>query len=151
MSENLRVARLYLVVLALFTVGRWVMGVRGVPYERGHHVFSLVTLTVLASVFHAAFCRKWRGYSVLQAIGLGITLGLMSQVVILLATALSYALNVDTYFVNPRALNVEAALTAGEALPRRLGGLVANTLFNGIAGGIGWVLGATLPEPGRTT
>jgi hypothetical protein len=149
MSENLRVARLFVIMVALFAVGRWVIGVRGVPYERGHHVFSLVTLTVLASVFYGAFCRKWRNYSALQAMGVGITLGLIAQLVIVLATALSYALHTDTYFVNPRALNVDAPLSFGDAMARRAGGLVVNSLMAGIAAGLGWLMGASLPEPGR--
>ena len=61
MNEYLRVARLYMVVLAIFTVGRLFMGARGVPYERGHHVFSLVTMSLMASAFYGAFCRRWRG------------------------------------------------------------------------------------------
>src|SRR5262249_45096894 len=49
MREYLRVARLYIIVLAIFTVGRLAVGFRGVPYERGHHLFSLVIMTLMAS------------------------------------------------------------------------------------------------------
>src|SRR5688572_3138514 len=51
LRENLRLARPFLALLAIFAVARWVMGVRGVDYSQGHHVFSLVTLTTFASVF----------------------------------------------------------------------------------------------------
>jgi hypothetical protein len=149
MNDYLRVARLYMIMLAIFTVGRLLMSARGVPYDRGHHVFSLVTLTFLASCFYGAFCRKWRGYSVTQAMGLGLTIGLMAQVVILLATVLSYAFHVDTYFVNPRALNSPEKLSFGAALVGRLGGLVVNAIMNAIAAAIGWVMGALLPAPGE--
>ena len=47
LREYLKVARPFLVLLAIFAVGRWSMGVAGVDYTKGHHVFSLVTLTVL--------------------------------------------------------------------------------------------------------
>jgi hypothetical protein len=152
MNEYVRVARLYMIMLAIFTVGRLLMSARGVPYDRGHHVFSLVTLTFLASCFYGAFCRKWRGYGVTQAMGLGLTIGLMAQVVILLATVLSYALHVDTYFVNPRAITGAASsehLPFGTALGSRLGGLVVNGIMNAIAAAIGWVMGASLPDPGE--
>ena len=146
MRENLRVARLYLVLLALFTAGRWAQSLGQVDYSRGHHVFSIVTLTFLSSAFFAAFCRKWRGYTLLQAVMLGMTLGLIAQVVIFLSTALSYALGMHTFFNHPRALNVESEIPLGEALMRRAGGLVAGPIANGIAAFVGWLMGAVLPD-----
>jgi hypothetical protein len=146
MSEYLRLARLYLVLLAIFTVGRWVVGVRGVPYERGRDWFSIVILTAVSCLYYAAFARRWRGYKLFPAVGLAMTLAFISQVVILAATALSYALGIDTYFTHPTALNVEAPLPAGEALLRRLMGMVGNTITSGIIGGLGWALGGLLPE-----
>ena len=85
--ENLKVARFYFVLLALFTVGRWAQSLGHVGYAKGHHVFSIVTLTFLSSAFFAAFCRKWRGYTLLQAVMLGMMLGLLAQVVIFASTA----------------------------------------------------------------
>ena len=146
MSEYLRLARMYLVVLAIFTVGRWLMGVKGVPYEKGHHVFSIVIMTALSCLYYAAFARRWRGYRLFPAVGLAATLGLISQAVILAATALSYALGMDTYFTHPTALNVEVALPAGQALLRRASALVGNTMISGIVGSLGWALGGLLPE-----
>jgi hypothetical protein len=147
MKEYLRVARLYMVVLAIFTVGRLAMG--GVPYERGHHVFSVVTMSLIASALYGGFCRQWRGYGVAKAMGLGLTIGVLGQVVILVATVLSYALHVDTYFVNPRALNSPVPLSFWAALLSRVGGLVINSAMNALAAAIGWVMGVALPEPSR--
>src|SRR5260370_17318973 len=70
MNEYLRLARLYMIVLAIFTMGRLVTGFRGVPYERGHAIFSLVTMSFLSSALYGAFSRKWLGYSVTKAMGL---------------------------------------------------------------------------------
>jgi hypothetical protein len=146
MSEYLRLARLYFVLLAIFTVGRWLMGVKGVPYERGHHVFSIVIMTALSCLYYAAFARRWRGYRLFPAAGLAATLGLSSQIVIFLATALSYGLGMDTYFTHPTALNVDAPLPMAAALLRRGGALIGNTITSGIIGGLGWALGGLLPE-----
>jgi hypothetical protein len=150
MKEYLRVARLYMVVLAIFTVGRLAMGVRGVPYERGHHVFSLVTMSLITSALYGGFCRQWRGYGVAKAMGLGLTIGVLGQTVILVATVLSYALHADTYFVNPRALNSPVPLSFWAALLSRVGGLVINSAMNGLAAAIGWVMGVALPLPEPT-
>jgi len=151
MAENLRLARPYLLLLAIFTVGRWLMGTFGVPYVRGHHVFSLVILTLNAAVFYGAFCRRWRHFRLWQAAGLALTIGLISQLVIFAATVLSYALGLQTYFNTPTALLGPdgASLTTvpfGQAMLARLGGLIVNPILTGIAGAIGWALGGLLPE-----
>jgi len=147
MAEHLRVARLFMLLLAIFALGRWLQGtVAHVPYERGHQVFSIVTLTMLSSVYYGAFCRRWRGYRLAQAAVLGLLLGLMSQVVIFAATFVSYALDVDSYFRAPRALNVEAPIGMADAMLRRAGGLVANSITSGIAGALGWAMGGLLPQ-----
>ena len=145
-KQYLRLGTLYFVLLAIFTIGRWVTGVRGVPYERGRDWFSIVILTTLAALFYAAFTRRWLGYKLFPAVGLAMTLGLVGQVVIFTATALSYALGMDTYFTHPTALNVEAPLPMADAMARRAWGLFGNTISSGIIGGLGWALGALLPE-----
>ena len=146
MHEYLRVTRPYMVLLAVFTIGRLVLGFRGVPYARGHYVFSLVILSMLSSVFYGGFCRKWRGYTMAQALAVGATIAVMSQTVIFVFTFLSYALHVDTYFANPRALNSAVPLSFGAAMASRAGGLVFNTVSHAVAAGLGWVVGAALPD-----
>jgi hypothetical protein len=147
MAEHLRVARLYMLLLAIFALGRWLQGAAAhIPYERGHQVFSIVTLTLLSSVYYGAFCRRWRGYRLAQAAVLGVLLGLMSQIVIFAATFVSYALDVDSYFRAPRALNVDAPIGMADAMLRRAGGLVANSITAGIAGALGWGMGGLLPQ-----
>jgi hypothetical protein len=144
--DTLKVARLYLVLLALFTVGRWAQSLGHVEYAKAHHVFSIVTLTLLSSAFFAAFCRKWRGYSLLQAVMLGMILGLTAQVVIFVSTALSYTLGLHTFFNHPTALNVEGDLPMNDALVRRAFGLLAGPISNGIAAMLGWLMGGALPD-----
>ena len=146
LREYLRLARPFLVLLALFAVGRWSMGLGGVDYAKGHHVFSLVTLTVLGTMFYAAFARRWLGYPIMRTVGLGMTLGFCAQLVILVLTLVSYLLGMNTYFNHPTALNAEGPVAFGAAMGGRVGGLVANTLFAGIAAALGWVFGAALPD-----
>jgi len=144
--ENLRIARFYFLLLGLFAVGRWAQSLGQLEYSKGHHVFSIVTLTFLSSAYFAAFCRKWRGYSLLQAVMLGMTLGLAAQIVIFLSTAASYALGLHTYFNHPRALNVETELAMNDALVRRAQGLLLGPISNGVAAFLGWLMGGVLPE-----
>ena len=153
MSSYLRLARLYFLLLGIFAVGRWLQGSLGVPYVKAHHVFSIVILTLFASVFYGAFCRRWLGYRVAQAILLGGILGLAAQIVIFVATLLSYALGLDTYFNHSVALNVTVlgeppvSVPVAKALGTRAGGLIMGTFSTVIAGGLGWAMGGLLPRP----
>jgi membrane-bound metal-dependent hydrolase YbcI (DUF457 family) len=147
MWEMLRTARVYLLLLAGFTVGRWLQGtVVGTPYEKGHQVFSIVTLTLLSSLYYAAFGRAWRSWRLPQAMLFGLGLGLISQVVIWLATIASYAFEVDTYFRAPRALNVEAPVGFARAMVIRANGLLFNSGFTAIVAGLGWAMGGLLRD-----
>src|SRR5687768_6824650 len=146
LREYFRLARPFLVLLAIFALGRWVIGMRGVDYSKGHHVFSLVTLTLLAAGFYAAFARRWLGYAIMRSVGLGMTLGFCAQLVILVLTAVSYILGMDTYFNHPTALNQEGKIAFGVAMAGRTGGLVVNVFLAGIAAALGWFLGGVLPE-----
>jgi hypothetical protein len=146
MAQYLRLARLYFLLLAIFTIGRWMMGTFFArPYDRGNPVFSIVTLTALSAVFYGAFCRRWRGFSAWQSAIMGFIMGLASQIVIMLATALSYSLHLQTYFNHPIALNSPEPLPFGAAMLTRLGGLVANPITAGITGALGWAFGGLLP------
>ncbi len=149
MKEDLRLARPYFVLLAIFAGGRLVQGLLGIPYERGHQVFSIVILTLLSCVYYGVFVRRWRGYRLMHAIGMAALFGLTSQLVIFGLTVASYLFSLQTYFNHPLALNsldVERPVAFTQALLIRTGGLVGNSVFSGIAGAIGWTLGGLLPE-----
>lgn len=147
MSQHLRVLRLYFLLLALFTVGRLAM--TKVPYEKGHQVFSLVTLTVLGAIFYGAFTRRWLGYRVSQAALLGALVGLSTQIVIFVVTLVSYSAGFHNYFTHPRALlgvNAPAdPIAFGAAMGMRAGGLFANTVSATIMACLGWAMGGLLP------
>lgn len=151
LKENLRLARLFFLLLAVFATGRWIMGLN-VPYERGSTVFSVVTLTVLSGIYYAAFARRWRGYRIGQAVLLSIVLAFSAQLVILLSTLVSYAGGLDTYWNHPIALrgpqaDLSQRVPFGQALAARAFGLVVNTFVGGsIAGALGWAMGGLLPE-----
>jgi len=113
MAENLRLARLFFLLLAVVAMGRWAMSLLGVPYARGTDKMSIFVVTVYSSIFYGAFCRRWKGFKLGQAAMLGMTLGFVAQAVIFLSTMLSYAFGLETYFNSPRALNSPTALTMG--------------------------------------
>ena len=149
MAEDLRLARPYFVLLAIFAAARFAQGLLGMPYEKGHQVFSIVILTAISCLYYGAFARRWRGYRLMHVIGLAVLLGVTSQLVIFSLTVVSYAFSLQTYFNHPTALNALDAsrpVAFTQALAIRVGGLVGNSVFSGIAGAIGWTLGGLLPE-----
>jgi hypothetical protein len=150
-QEYTRLARPYFVLLAIFTIGRWLMGtVFAVPYDKGTHALSIVTLTLFASIFSAAFVRGFLGYRLTRAAGLAMFMALVSQVVILVSTAASYLLGIHSYFNEPIAIhNRLDPIAFGPAIGYRMWGLVVNVLLNGIAGALGWALGGLLPPRAR--
>jgi hypothetical protein len=147
LKEYARLARPYFVLLAIVTLGRWMMGnLFDVPYSKGTDKLSIVTLTLFASLFSAAFTRRWLGYRLAQAAGFTMFMALVSQIVVLLSTVISYGLDIPSYFREPMAIARQTeAIGFGAAMVARLGGLVVNTLINGIAGAVGWALGGLLP------
>jgi hypothetical protein len=150
MQEYARLARPYFVMLAIVTVGRWLMGTAfEVPYERGTAAFSIVVLTIMASLFSCLFLRAWLGYRIWRAVGYAMFMAVVAQLVILASTAVSYLAGVDSYFNHPAALNRTEPVAFGYAMAIRLSGLVGNTLINAVAGALGWALGALVP-PART-
>lgn len=146
MADYLKLARPYFLMLAIVAVGRWILSLQGVPYAKGTDKLSIVILTLFSSIFYGVFCRRWRGFKIMQAVTVGAILGLGGQIVVFLSTLASYLLGLETYFNNPIALNSPEALPMASALGARLGGLVVNTILNGIAGALGWAMGALLPE-----
>ena len=146
MSEYLRFARLAILLLVLFLIGRLVVGAMGVPYERGTGIFSMVTLSWILSFVFAAFSRPLRGYSWKRAVMLGATIVLSAQILIFLTTVASYLVGAETYFNHPTALNVPEPISLVAALPIRLGGLVANTIIGSIWALLGWLGGKLLPK-----
>ena len=147
MSEYIRFARLAILMLVLFLIGRLIVGATGVPYERGTGVFSMVTQSWILSFVFAAFSRPLRGYGWKKAVMLGATIVISAQLLIFAATVVSYLVGAETYFNHPTALNVPEPVGLVRALGIRAFGLVVNTIVGGvILGSLGWLAGKLLPK-----
>jgi hypothetical protein len=144
MSRHLKLMGFYFWLLGLFTLGRWGLSLGGAEYAKTTHVFSLVTLALIASAHHAAFARAFEGYKIKDALVLGALIGLTSQIVVFVSTLISYMLGITTFWNTPAALNQTADVPFAAAMMARTGGLVGNTLFNVIAAAIGYAMGGSL-------
>ena len=146
-----RYVRLPLLMLTIYAVARFLLGVNGVPYApRGNAMFSIVGLTFISCVYFGAMSRRIGGFGWGGTALVGVVLGLWGQVLIFLATWLSFAMGIETsYFRHWDALNVPegTVVSMGAALQARAAGLVIGSLIPVVPALIGRLLGALAPEP----
>ncbi len=146
MAENLKLLRFYFVLLAIFTIGRWGLSLGGAEYDATHQVFSLVILTNLSVAYYAFITRRFLTGGLKRAVTLGVTAAVVSQLVILISTAISYMAGMDTFWNAARALNLEEPAGFGQAMGIRVVGLVANSIVNAIVASIGYGIAAVVPK-----
>lgn len=147
MKERMRFIRLALVLLALFFVGKLIVGAAGGSYALGTRLFAMVPLTVQLCLIWGAMTRAFRGKSIGEAILTGASIALFAQILIFSATILSYLLGASTHFNDPMAIvGEDRVVPLGEAVGARAAGVAINTVVGVVAGSIGWALGALLPS-----
>ena len=150
----LRFVRLPLLLLTIFAVGRFLLGANGVPYApRGNAVFSIVGLTFVSSFYFGALSRRLGGFGWGGPLLVGYSIGLYGQILIFLATWLSYAAGIEgSYFRHWDALNLpEGTVVAmAAAMQARLGGLVVGPLIAIVPALIGRTVSLLAPEPPKT-
>jgi hypothetical protein len=146
-----RFVRLPLLLLTIYAVGRFLLGANGVPYApRGNAVFSIVGLTFVSAVYFGALSRRVGGFGWGGTALVGVVLGLYGQILIFLATWLSFAMGIETsYFRHWDALNVPegTVVPMAAAMQARAAGLVIGSLIPIVPALIGRLLSPLAPEP----
>jgi len=147
----LRFVRLPFLLLTIFAVARFTLGAKGVPYApRGNAMFSIVGLTLISSFYWGALSRRTGGFGWGGTVLTGYAIGLFGQILIFLATWLSYAAGIETsYFRHWDALNVPegTVVPMATAMQTRLGGLLAGPVTAIVPAVIGRLVSALAPEP----
>ena len=148
----LQFIRLPLLLLVIYAIARFSLGLAGVPYApRGNAMFSVVGLTIVSSVYFGALSGKVGGFGWGGAVLVGICIGFSAEVLIFAATLLSYVANLKTYFVNWDALNVPegTVVPMSRAMASRAGGLIAGPIIGTVFALIGRALSALAPSPAK--
>jgi hypothetical protein len=147
----LRFVRLPFLLLVIFTAARFGLGMSGVPYApRGNAMFSIFGLTLISSFYFGALSKRLGGFSWSGTALVGYAIGMWAQVLIFLATLLSYVMGIETsYFRHWDALNVaEGTLVPmGQAMMTRAGGLAIGPIVATLAALVGRACGVLAPEP----
>jgi hypothetical protein len=128
----LRFVRLPLVLLVIWTIARFSIGLAGIPYTpRGNAMFSIVGLTIICALIYGAMSNRIGNFNWLGTILIGYLLGLFSQILIFTATLISYLAQVNTYFTHWDALNVPegTVVPMAQAMWARAGGVLGGPLM----------------------
>jgi len=147
--QVIRFVRLPLLLLLLFTIGRFALGVAGVPYfPRGTAIFSIVVLSLISSFYFGALAGKVGGFGWGGALLCGTVIGFAAQVLIFTATLVSCLGDFNTYFRHWDALNVAegTVVPMARAMQTRAGGLLIGPVLTTIAAALGRSLGTLAPE-----
>lgn len=148
----LKYVRLPMLLIFIFAVARFSLGVGGVPYApRGNAMFSVFVLTLASCFYWGAMSKKVGGLGWGGTAMLGWTLGFYAQILIFCATLLSYLLNVQdvSYFTNWDSLNVPegTVVPMAKAMQARVLGLVFGPVLPIVAALIGRALSWFAPTP----
>jgi hypothetical protein len=147
--QVIRFVRLPLLLLLLFAVGRFILGLVGVPYfPRGTAIFSVVVLGFISSFYFGALSGKVGGFGWGGALLCGTVIGFAAQILIFTATLVSYLGDFNTYFRHWDALNVPegTVVPMAQAMRARAGALLIGPLVMTVAAAIGRCFGALSPE-----
>lgn len=150
-ARVLRFVRLPLLLVLIYAIARFTLGATGVPYApRGNAMFSIVGLTFISAFYFGALSRRLGGFGWGGTALVGYSIGLWGEILIFVATWLSYAFGVETsYFRHWDALNVPegTVVSMAAALQTRAGGLVIGPLIAIVPALIGRLASALAPEP----
>jgi hypothetical protein len=146
----LKFVRLPILLLAIFTIARFSLGVAGVPYApRGNAMFSIVGLMLVSSFYFGALSAQIGKFTWSGTILVGIIVCFTAEALVLLATWISYAGNLNTYFIHWDALNVPPGTSVpfGNAMMARTRGLIAGPVLGIMSASLGRVLYKLAPRP----
>jgi hypothetical protein len=147
-----RFVRLPMLLLVIWAVARFSLGLAGVPYApRGNAMFSVLGLTIISCLYYGALSKRIGGFDWKGTLLIAITIGLFGQILIFLATLISYLGGLNTYFVHWDALNVPegTVLPMGKAMMSRLLGLIFGTILTPVISAfVGRALSGLAPSPG---
>jgi hypothetical protein len=149
----LRFIQLPILLLLIYTVARFSLGVAGVPYApRGNAMFSVLGVALISSFYFGALSRRIGGFGWGGTVLTGYFIGLAAQILIFLATWISYAAGLETYFRHWDALNVPPGtiVPMATALQTRVGGVVVGPLIAIVPALLGRVLSGLAPKPQTT-
>lgn len=151
LSSVLRFVRLPFVLLAIWAIGRFSLGLFGVPYgPRSNATFSVVVMTLITCLYYGALSKRIGGFDWKGTALIGASIGVFAQLLIIVFTMVSLLGGFETYFSNWDALNVPEGtpITMSTAVFARGTGIIVNTILAVLEACVGRLLFAGfVPAP----
>ena len=150
LGRVLRFIRLPILLLVIYTIARFCLGPAGMPYmPRGNAMFSVLGLAIISGFYFGALSRRVGGFGWGGTALVGYSIGLVAQILIFLATWISFAAGLETYFRHWDSLNVPegTVVPLAAAMGSRVVGLVAGPILPLVASLIGRAASALAPKP----
>jgi hypothetical protein len=139
-----------MLLLVIWATIRFVLGVAGVPYApRGNAMFSVLGLTIISCLYYGAMSKRVGGFDWKGTLLIGMIIGCFGQILIFLATLISYVGDLKTYYVHWDALNVPegTVVPMARAMVIRAQGLLFGTILTPVVFAfIGRGLGSLAPS-----
>jgi hypothetical protein len=149
LSKVLLFVRLPVFLLVIYTIARFSLGIAGVPYApRGNAMFSIVGLMLVSSFYFGALSATVGKFTWSGTILVGIVVCSAAEVLVFLATLISYLGNLNTYFIHWDALNVPpgTSVPIGKAMMARTAGLIFGPILGILSASLGRVLSRLAPR-----
>ncbi len=155
LGSVVRFVRLPMLLLVIWAVARFSLGIAGVPYApRGNAMFSVLGMTIISCLYYGALSKRVGGFDWKGTLLIGITIGLFGQILIFLATLISYLGDLKTYYIHWDSLNIPEGTTLpfGKAMMTRLQGLIFGTILTPVISVfVGRALSGLAPSPENRT
>ena len=149
-GRALRFIRLPILLLVIYTVARFSLGIAGMPYSpRGNAMFSVLGLAIVSGFYFGALSRRVGGFGWGGTALVGYSIGLVAQILIFLATGISFAMGLETYFRHWDSLNVPegTVVPIAAAMGSRAVGLVVGPILPLVASLLGRLASGLAPKP----
>lgn len=147
LSQVLRFVRLPWLLVTIYALARFMVGLSDVPYApRGNAMFSVVGATIISCFFFGALSQR-AGFNWVGTALVGASIGVFAQLLIFVLTLISIAGNLEnSYFIHWDALNVPegTVVPMGQALGARAVGLIINSIIATVVALVGRVIGSKL-------
>jgi hypothetical protein len=113
-------------------------------------MFSVVGLMLISSFYFGALSGSVGEFRWSGTILVGIVICFTGELLIMVATLISYLGNLETYFIHWDALNVPAGTSVpfGKAMMTRVGGLIAGPILGTIVACLGRAFRGLAPRSG---
>ena len=141
-----------MLMILIFAIGRFYLGASGQPYTpRNNAIFSTVMLTLATIIYWGALSKRVGKFGWKGTLAIGVALGLWNQILIFTFTAISYLAGIETDYNNWDNLNIPEGetLAMGDALLRRLGGLLFGAISGIVFVSVGRLFSFLAPAPPR--